>query len=505
MCGIVVVIGKNSKVKAREAIAKLDHRGSDFCKIVTVDSLSLAFTRLAINDSSEEGNQPFYFGDYIGVFNAEIYNHKELAVEYRLKLEGKSDAEVILPLYEKKGEEFIALLDGFFSGVIYDKRENKVIFARDYLGKKPLFLAYDLETTYIVSELKALPKIEYFKIVPKGFSKLDTLKNSLKLETLVSNKLRLKPLTPLIPKVFLKEALYEAVRKRIIGIENMKFGVFLSGGLDSSIIALIINELVPKDKVHYYYIANENHSDAPYIKIMKEFLEISNESISEVYLPTRKELKSILEEVVYATESINPSIISNGIGTYLLSKKVNADGIKVVITGDGADEFFMGYQDRDIVSKTSAWKRLQKSFIDDLHTTELRRVDLSCMVNTVEVRCPFLDKKIYDIVMGLEYADFFGEDSTALNKNILRKLFTESLPQEIISRKKVSFDVGSGIQKMLVELCRENNLTEIEYLKVIWNKFFDENLHQVSKHPYFWSYPQFNEVISKRGEKYLNE
>jgi asparagine synthase (glutamine-hydrolysing) len=494
MCGIVVVIGRNSKEVTEKSLDKIVHRGGDAYTILTIGEMSMGFTRLAINDQSPKGEQPFSFDNYIGLFNAEIYNHKRLTKKHHLKPIGKSDSEVILPLYQKFKENTLELLDGFFAGLIYDKKENQIVLLRDYIGKKPLFFAYDKERQYIVSELKALPKIEYFEAIPKGISRLENKKIHLIKEHTNIYKNREKNL--------IKESIYRAVEKRVIGIENMQFGVFLSGGLDSSIVAMIISRLVLSSKVKYYCIADQKSKDLKYINIMKNFLKI-DDAISYVDLPHDRELQEVIKEVVYATESINPSIVSNGIGAYLLSKRAKQDGIKVVITGDGADEIFMGYQDREVINKLSDWKKLQKDFIDDLHLTELRRVDLACMANSVEIRCPFLDKKVYEIALNLKYKDFFGLNQDSLNKNILRDIFKDELPEEIINRKKVSFDVGSGLQKIVIRLCTKENLTEIEYLRNIWNQFFGKNLSKVNKNPYFWSYPQFNSVILKRGEKYL--
>jgi len=494
MCGIVIVIGKNSKQKAKESLDKLKHRGPDAYNVQTIDHISMGFTRLAINDKSSKGEQPFHSTNYVGLFNAEIYNHKELKKKYQLKCNSQSDSEVILPLYEKFKENSIFLLDGFFSGVIYDKKTKKLYILRDYIGKKPLFFAYDEENIYIVSELKSLPKIKYFEMLPKGISELKNKKIDL---------IKKYTPTPLVNgRKELKKSIYNAVKKRIIGIEDMKIGVFLSGGLDSSILATLISKLLSADKIQYYCMADTGHEDFKYINIMKKFLDISEKNISYISLPNKNELLSILERVVYVTESMNPSIISNGMAAYLLSKKVHQDGIKVVITGDGADEFFLGYQNRTIVKDTDDWKKLQQDFIDDLHLTELRRIDLACMANSVEVRCPFLDKQIYDIIRELKYSDFFGIKSNSLNKNILREIFQDELPKKIINRKKVSFDVGSGLQKILIELCTKENTTERDYLKKIWDKLFNTTLSEVSTNPYFWSYPQFDKVINNRGEKY---
>jgi len=222
-----------------------------------------------------------------------------------------------------------------------------------------------------------------------------------------------------------------------------------------------------------------------------------------IELPSKKEFISIIKQVVYHTESYNPSIISNGIGTYILSKQAHEDGIKVVLTGDGADEMFMGYYDQDTLEESSVWRENHKNLINDLVTTELRRVDLTSMASSIEIRCPFLDRDIYNLVETFNYEDLFGNSKDKLNKNILRKFFKEELPKEIYSRKKVSFDVGSGLQKMMVDICREKEISEKDYLKSIWNDFFQKTLSQCRFDSYFYAYPAFDEVIPFRGKKYL--
>ena len=496
MCGIVVVIGKNSKKIATELMKKLSHRGEDSCNVITHHGISFAFTRLAINDNSNQADQPFEFENYIGLFNAEIYNHHELRDRYKLQVKSEADTEIILPLYSQYGEKILDLLDGFYASVIYDKNRDELIVMRDYLGKKPLFLAYDDEHTYICSELKVLPKIEYFEMIPKGISKI--VKNKLALVKAHENSM-----TKRGSSEQLKKMIENAIFKRVVDIKDKKVGVFLSGGLDSSILATVINRMFPYTNIHYYSILDSRHPDYEYIKIMHKALHLTDDSYTMIELPSKKEFISIIKQVVYHTESYNPSIISNGIGTYILSKQAHEDGIKVVLTGDGADEMFMGYYDQDTLEESSVWRENHKNLINDLVTTELRRVDLTSMASSIEIRCPFLDRDIYNLVETFNYEDLFGNSKDKLNKNILRKFFKEELPKEIYSRKKVSFDVGSGLQKMMVDICREKEISEKDYLQSIWNDFFKKTLSQCSSDSYFYAYPAFDEVIPFRGKKYL--
>lgn len=495
MCGIIVVIGNNSKEKAEKCIQKISHRGKDNYTIKTYKNISFAFTRLAINDVSDKGNQPFEYNAYIGLFNAEIYNHLEIKNTYNFTQKGKSDTEIILPLYEKEQENIVSILDGFYSGIIYNKKTESLIFLKDYIGKKPLFFAYDNDTRYISSELKALPKIKYFEIIPKGISKLKD-KKIIKVKTHSIDK----------SSNFSDDTLYSiiknAVHKRTVDIKNEKIAIFLSGGLDSSIIAILASKILHLKHIQYYALLDKEHPDYAYIQIMKKSLNLNSNDFKMINLPSKKELISLIKELVYCTESYNPSIISNGIGSYLLSKEANRDGIKVVLTGDGADEMFMGYYNDDSISDIASLKEKQQNLINDLHFTELRRVDLTSMANTIEIRCPFLDKDIHTMVSTLKYNDFFGNDEKKLNKNILRKAFKEDLPKDIYNRPKVSFDVGSGIQKLMIEICKESGMTEEKYLKNIWNTFFIDTLSEVKENTYFYSYPVFNKVIPNRSHKY---
>ena len=500
MCGIVVVFGKNSRQKTKNCLGKIQHRGPDAYEIITIDqgNISIGFVRLSINDRTAKGNQPFVLDNYIGVFNAEIYNNKSLIEKYNLKTQGFCDAEVILPLFQKIGKKSLLELDGFFSGVIINKKTKQVFLLRDYIGKKPMFFSYDKNTKYIVSEMKALPCVNAFQAVPKGLCTI----SGTSIQSILQYK---KPNGKLKnPQEVLKNAFHDAINKRIEGIKGMKFGVFLSGGLDSTIVATLISRSALAGKVHYYYIADSKHADYRYIQILKKYLNINDENISNVDLPNETQLEGLISKVVYSIESRNPSIISNGIGSYILSKKAHKDGIKVVLTGDGADEMFLGYQSSDIVREDTLWREKRHAFLNDLHLTELRRIDLACMAHSIELRCPFLDKAIYDIANNLQYSDFFGESEGSLNKNILRQIFKDELPAEIINRKKVSFDVGSGLQKLMVEFCINKNISEKDYLKEVWHNHFSANLASISEDPYFWSYPQFDKVIDNRGAKYAS-
>ncbi|MBU3661394.1 MAG: hypothetical protein FGM14_16115 [Flavobacteriales bacterium] len=469
MCGIVAIFGNGN---IENALNKIKHRGIDATRIVYSDNIAVGFNRLAINDKTENGTQPFEFGNLIGVFNGEIYNADELRKEFSIVTKSNSDTEIILPLFEKLGSSVIHQLDGFYSGIIYDKMTKQVFLLRDYIGKKPLFFANINKDSFIMSELKVVDFIDNFQIVPKGFSELKNRAINL----LENHQI------PFTSKNALKETLVEAVKKRIPKNEN-QFGVFLSGGLDSSIIANIVAKYA--DNVIYYTLGNTD--DLSFVNVLAEQLNIVVKSIE---LPKSNELSELIDKVVYHTESYNPSIVSNGLATYLLSAAAHSDNLKVVLSGEGADELFCGYP---ISKNTNAWFEKRAELIENMHFTELRRLDLASMAHTIEIRCPFLDRKVYSISNDCKAKDLIRDFQ---GKQILRSVFKDDLPSEITGRNKMSFDVGSGIRKMVVEYLTRNGKTEKEQLKEIWNKHFKNSL---SDNFYFHSYPTFEKAIANRG------
>lgn len=471
MCGIVAIIGNGN---IENALNKIKHRGLDATEIVYSENVAVGFNRLAINDKTVKGTQPFEFNNLIGVFNGEIYNSDELQKEFSIATKSKSDTEIILPLFEKLGSSVIHQLDGFYSGIIYDKKNKQTFLLRDYIGKKPLFFCNSNNDSIIASELKAVDFIDDFQIVPKGFSEL---KNG-KINLLEKHQI------PFTSKNALKETLLEAIKKRIPKNER-QFGIFLSGGLDSSIITSIVAKHA--DNVIYYTLGNND--DFSFVNVLAKQLGIGNK-IKNIELPKSTELPELISKVVYHTESYNPSIVSNGLATYLLSKAAHEDGIKVVLSGEGADELFCGYP---ISKNANEWFGKRAELIENMHFTELRRLDLASMAHTIEIRCPFLDRKVYSVSNDCKVEDLIGGSQ---GKQILRNAFKDDLPNQIIERNKMSFDVGSGIRKMVVEYLTRNGKTEKEQLKEIWSKHFQNSF---SDNFYFHSYPTFDKAIEKRG------
>ena len=351
---------------------------------------------------------------------------------------------------------------------------------RDYIGKKQMFVVKHKTGNHsVVDCLKFNTDIEGFEIVPKGLSELkDGIVCLLKKHDSIS-----------YDKHFVKPTIIDAA-KRSIPLNNKRFGVLVSGGLDSSIIASIISKY--SDSAIYYTLGNTE--DSFFVATLSKYLNIQNR-IRTVQLPKANDIGKLIDKVVYCTESYNPSIVSNGLATYLLLEQAYKDGIEVVVSGEGADELFCGYRISKNADKTFE-NRVE--LIENMHFTELRRVEMIAMACSVEVRCPFLAREVFRASNGCVVSDLIDLN---FGKHILRQEFVDYLPDEIIRRDKMSFDVGSGIRRMVVEYLTKDGLDEKTVLKGIWSKYFDNKLSGL---PYFHSYPTFDEAIKKRGVGHKN-
>lgn len=474
MCGIVFLYGPRAGIRLPDCLKRLRHRGPDDTNSWIDGDVALGFNRLAINGDGEIGRQPYHHGDFVGVFNGEIYNHQTLSRNFGLP-SSDSDTQILLPLLSLRGVQAIDDIDGFFSGVVFQSSTREVICLRDHIGKKPLFVGKSGSELFIVSELKALDEIDWFELLPRGFSRVDIVTGQV---TLLAEH------SPLRPQESLASIFEHAVRKRLPS-SDQPVGVFLSGGLDSSLVASVVSRFRP-DAI-YFILGSEGHPDRDAVDFVVASLGLRDVRI--IPLPPPESIPELLRSVVYATESFNPSIVSNGLATYLLAKAAHEAGIKVVLTGEGADELFGGYH---YLAESDPWRDVRSRLINDMQFTELRRLDMSCMAHSVEARCPFLDRAIRGFSDGLEFSDMYELDA---NKISLRRSFEDRLPPEIIVRRKTSFDVGSGIRGEVVGCLRSNGRSEREELREIWGQIFSYK----ESAPYFHSYPVFDSIIDQRG------
>jgi asparagine synthase (glutamine-hydrolysing) len=440
--------------------------------------------------------QPHEAGALFGVFNGEIYNHLSLREAYDISEPARSDTAVILQLFSQVGPKLTDHLDGFFAGVIYDSRAQKLFTIRDALGKKPLYLVRGGASFMLTSELKAAPHVDEYQIVPLGFCEISLETGGI---TILAAP---RVATQSANTHDLFEVMRRAVNKRTACSDIGKFAVFLSGGLDSSIIAAIVESGPCKAGAHYYYLDGSECEDAQYAQELLAFLNVPHSRIRPVKIPGASEMEELISDVVKFTESYNPSIISNGVGTYVLARAVHDEGHKVALGGDGADEVFCGYFEPPKFGPDTDWRASRDRLLADLHRTELRRIDGAAMAHAIEIRCPFLDQDLRDLAEGLTFEDFYCDADNPMPKSVLRRAFCTMLPETIVQRRKQPLDRATGLQRLVVNYCTQVGSSELETLGAIWRGHFGQTLGAFADDSHFHSYPAFDQFIRKRGERY---
>jgi len=475
MCGIIMLSGPNAASRLPGCLSRLRHRGPDDQGTWFDGDVALGFVRLTINGDEIIGHQPYEHEGLIGAINGEIYNHRELRRTEGLP-SSECDTDVVLPLLARHGSHSIDELDGLYSAVVLQPRTREALCLRDHMGKKPLFVGRSLTEVFITSELKALDQCGWFKLLPRGVAKVDLHTGAV---------LQVAAHRPVLTDLDLPAAFELAVRKRMPG-PDQPVGVFLSGGLDSSLVAAFAARL--RKDVTYLTLGNAEGSDRQAVDDVVAALGLVD--VRAVPLPEAESFPALIQAVVHATESFNPSIVSNGLATYLLAQAARDASIKVVLTGEGADELFGGYHS---FNEQEPWFDVRRQLIDDMQVTELRRLDMSCMAHSVEPRCPFLDRAVRAISDGLGFPDLYDGGE---NKMALRRGFEGVLPLEVLHRRKTSFDVGSGIRGEVVRYLRRNGRSEREELREVWDGLFRHE----SSEPYFHAYPVFDDAIDRRGE-----
>jgi len=494
VCGLVLLHGEGAPLKIHYALQRIEHRGLDGNRVYSLDHLSLGFCRLAINDNRVQGMQPFKYLDLICMINGEIFNSEKLKEAHDIKdLLSHSDCEVVAPLFSLYGVEAIEYLDGFFAGIIINTKNGKVFTIRDRLGKKPLFFGVSKGLTFLVSELKALEYVDKYVEIPSGVTEVDFENFILIQKYVYPRSLKGTVQRPI------SYVLNKSVCKRLPK-HDQPCAIFLSGGLDSSIIASIASK--HHTDITYLCLADSHSDDFKYVKRLVEHLSL--ERVQYIPLPDEEELFRLIESVVTTSDSFNPSIISNGIGTYILSEIAHQMGIKVVLSGEGADELFGGYFKFYKKNEEGDFLKKRNRLIHDMKFTELRRIDLCGMAHGIEIRCPFLDSSLLDFAMHCGVNECYGYlNNKKINKKNLRQAFETLLPEEIILRQKVSFDVGSGLRGKVRRALKSifPNYSERDALKSLWRR--QSNYPHLVDEPYFSKYPVFDAMIDQRSDKHI--
>ncbi|MCQ0111157.1 asparagine synthase (glutamine-hydrolysing) [Zhouia amylolytica] len=458
MCGIVCAFDLKEQAEVLrpqllEMSKKLRHRGPDWSGIYSNDKAVMAHERLAIVDPAS-GGQPLLSEDekFVLAANGEIYNHRELRKQFegRYNFQTQSDCEVILALYQEKGPGFIDEMNGIFGFALYDVDKDEYFVARDHMGIIPLYIGWDQNGTfYVASELKALEGIcTKIEIFPPGHY-LHSSDGELKrwytrdwteFETV-------KEAETSIEKV--RQALEDAVHRQLMS--DVPYGVLLSGGLDSSVTSAIAKKYSEKriesddtdqawwPRLHSFSVGLEGSPDLAAAKKVADHIGTVHHEIKF----TIQEGLDAIKDVIYHLETYDITTVRASTPMYLMARVIKSMGIKMVLSGEGADELFGGYLyfHKAPTAKDFHDETVRK--LDKLYQYDCLRANKSLAAWGIEGRVPFLDKEFIDVAMSINPQDKMinGE---RMEKWVIRKAFESYIPESVAWRQKEQFSDGVG-------------------------------------------------------------
>jgi asparagine synthase (glutamine-hydrolysing) len=457
MCGILAIIGKGKDEKLVQQLSKrMSHRGPDESDIhITENGHFLAHERLSIVDL-HTGKQPIQGTSTAWmIHNGEIYNHQELrdTILRNHTFRTTSDSEVIVHLYEEFGYDFCNLLDGMFAFVVIDG--DDYIAARDPLGVKPLYYGIDERgRKYFASEMKAIAdQCVTFSTFPPGH--IYTEKTGFVKYYQPEWEDASKAIEPVDYKA-IRKSLTQAVEKRLMA--DVPFGVLLSGGLDSSLTSSIACRLLEGtgQKIHSFSIGLDANS--PDTKAARKVAEFIGTEHHEIHFTIEQGIE-ILEKLIWHLETYDVTSIRASTPMYFLSKAIREQGIKMVLSGEGADEVFGGYLYFRNASSAAEFQQETIDRVQKLFTADLLRADKSTMAHGLEARVPFLDKAFLELAIKIQPEEKQPKTYNGIEKYILRKAFDTPekpyLPEEVLWRQKEQFSDGVGYNWIdtLIEYC----------------------------------------------------
>lgn len=449
MCGIAGVWGADAdSVRALgEMLRALSHRGPDDRGIWTGEAVALGHTRLSIIDVAS-GRQPL--GNEDGrlqvVLNGEIYNHAELrrgleAAGHRFRT--RADTEVLVHLFEDHGPAFLPRLRGMFAFAVSDGR--RLLLARDPLGVKPLYYGWSRGRLFFASEMKALARVtRRMHVFPAGHCAM------LERAALPDRPLPTRPYYAL-PEVGrwdsvpweqavdeVRATLAGAVHDRLVA--DVPVGVLLSGGLDSTLVAALARRM--RDGVlHSFATGLEGSPDLAYAEDAAR--RIGTTHHAAVY--TAADVVRALPAVVRALESFDPALVRSAVPMWFVARLAR-ERVKVVLTGEGADELFAGYDYLAGLAGRALDEELA-AITANLHWTNLQRADRMSMAHGLEAREPFLDTRLVDLAFRLPWS--FKRPATGPGKRVLRAAARSLVPEDVIARPKAKFSQGTGTAEVL--------------------------------------------------------
>lgn len=440
MCGILGIFGQNSPHpdNFEAMLSTLVHRGPDDTGIVRENNLTLGHQRLAIVDVAG-AHQPFARQDrsLYGICNGEIYNYQALRdrLQQSYSFSTHGDSEVILPLYQQFGDQLTQHLDGMFGFVVSDGEE--FVAARDPIGIKPLYYGTKGDLTFFSSEIKALVNhTDEIKEFPQGhYYKSGT--GFLPYYQLPENTEFITDVEEVLNKI--RVTLAKSVEKRLMS--DVPVGVFLSGGLDSSIIAALMAERLPQ--LHSFSVGLPHSPDLKAARLVAEHLG----TIHHEYVYTEAEMEAVLHDVIYYLESYDPALVRSAIPCYFVSR-LASQYVKVVLSGEGADELFAGYSYFANYDDPTALHQECIKILNGLHNINLQRVDRMTMAHSLEGRVPFLDTDFIALCLSIDPTLKLHKTYGA-EKWLLRQAFADKLPEVVVWRDKMEFAQGCASSTIL--------------------------------------------------------
>lgn len=458
MCGIVAIFNIRQQTaelrqKALQMSRKIRHRGPDWSGIYCGGSAILAHERLAIVDP-ESGRQPLMSpdGKVALAVNGEIYNHHDIRRRYagRYAFMTGSDCEVILALWRDKGPALVDELSGIFAFALYDEQTDEFLIARDPIGVIPLYMGTDNDgTVYVASELKALEGFcKQYEAFPPGhyyYSRDGHAKQYYKRDWADYDAVKDNG----ADTEELRQALEQAVRRQLMS--DVPYGVLLSGGLDSSVISAVARKFSATrvesggrdeawwPRLHSFAVGLRGAPDLAKARLVADHIGTVHHEINY----TLQEGIDALSDVIYFTETYDVTTVRASTPMYLLARFIRSMGIKMVLSGEGADEVFGGYLYFHKAPTPRAFHEETVRKLSRLHQYDCLRANKSLAAWGVEGRVPFLDKEFLDVAMRLNPKAKMCP-GRQIEKRVLREAFADLLPDEVAWRQKEQFSDGVG-------------------------------------------------------------
>lgn len=458
MCGIVSIFNIKHQTpelrkKALEMSKKIRHRGPDWSGIYCGKSAILCHERLSIVDP-ESGKQPLFSTDKKQVLavNGEIYNHRKIRKDYSgtYEFQTGSDCEVILALYRHKGVDFLEELNGIFAFALYDEENDDFLIARDPIGVIPLYIGYDdAGMVYCANEMKALEGYcnSYEPFLPGHYYRGSEGKMKKWYHRDWENYENVKNNNVCVQDV--RDALNAAVKRQLMS--DVPYGVLLSGGLDSSVISAIAKEYAARrvetdntqdawwPRLHSFAIGLKGAPDLIKAREMAKHIGTVHHEINY----TIQEGLDALRDVIYFIETYDVTTVRASTPMYLLARVIKSMGIKMVLSGEGADEIFGGYLYFHKAPDAKSFHEETVRKLSKLHLYDCLRANKSLSAWGVEGRVPFLDKEFIDVAMRLNPEAKMCPGNT-IEKKIVREAFSGMLPESVAWRQKEQFSDGVG-------------------------------------------------------------